>query len=48
MVSWLKQIWSCKSDRGELSAKEAVKLAKKLNPFITDQHAKRIVSVLPL
>ena len=45
IFSWLKQIWSCTSDRGELSEKEAIKLAKKLNPFITEKTAKDIVMV---
>ena len=44
--SWLKQLWSCKSEKGELSEREAIRLAKKLDPSITEQFAKRRVAVL--
>ena len=44
--SWLKQIWSCKSENDELTESAAIKLARKLNPFVKKQYAKRIVAVI--
>ena len=45
--SWLKQMWTCESIvKNELSQKEAVKLARGINPFISKQNAKKIVTVL--
>lgn len=45
MYSWLKQLWSCKSDKGELSERDAIRLARKLDPSVSEQYAKRIVAV---
>ena len=47
--SWLKQIWSCESVvKKELSYNEAIKLARGINPFVSKQNAKRIVTVTNL
>ena len=45
-ISWLKQMWSCKSEDGELAESAAIKLARQLNPFIRKHYAKRIVAVI--
>ena len=45
MYSWLKQLWSCKADKGELPERDAIRLARKLDPFVTEQYAKRRVAV---
>ena len=45
-ISWLKQMWSCKSESGELAEGAAIKLARQLNPFIRKRYAKRIVAVI--
>ena len=46
IISWLKQMWSCESVvKNELSHKGALKLARGINPFISQQAANKIVKV---
>ena len=45
MNRWLRQIWSCESEKDEMSESTAIRLAKKFNPFASEKEAKRVVVV---
>ena len=45
LISWLKQIWSCKSCDRELPERDALKMAQKFNPALTSEQAKIYVTV---
>lgn len=42
---WLKQIWACKAENHELKQHDAIKLAKKFLPTLTQEEARTVVKV---
>lgn len=45
VISWLKQIWSCKSAHDEIAESTAIKMARKFNPFVSKEFTRNIVGV---
>ena len=45
VISWLKQIWSCKSCDREMPERDSLKMARKFNPALTEKQAKVFVTV---